>query len=61
MNVNEWAETVWTLLNVRPKTLYDYKRLYIRHLEPLIGSSTLENVDVVSLQRKFVELPTFAY
>jgi len=57
MNVSEWAKTVWTVLNVRPKTLYDYKRLYIKHLDPIIGQSDLESVDLVALQRKLVELP----
>ena len=57
MIINEWAETVWTVLNVRPKTLYDYKRLYIKHLDPIIGQSELDSVDVVALQRKLIELP----
>ena len=57
MIVSEWAKTVWTVLNVRPKTLYDYKRLYIKHLDPIIGQSDLESVDLVVLQRKLVELP----
>lgn len=57
MLVSKWAETVWTVLNVRPKTLYDYKRLYIKHLDPIIGQSELDSVDVVALQRKLIELP----
>ena len=57
MNVSEWAKTVWTVLNVRPKTLYDYKRLYLKHIDPIIGQSNLENIDLVALQRKLVELP----
>ena len=32
MLVNEWVESFWAVLNVRPKTLHDYKRLYKRHL-----------------------------
>jgi hypothetical protein len=28
MLVDEWVETVWTILNVRAKTLKDYKHLY---------------------------------
>jgi hypothetical protein len=28
MLVDEWIETVWTVLNVREKTLKDYKQLY---------------------------------
>lgn len=57
MIVSNWAETVWTVLNVRPKTLYDYKRLYAKHLDPIIGQSELDAVDVVLLQRKLIELP----
>lgn len=57
MIVSKWAETVWTVLNVRPKTLYDYKRLYVKHLDPIIGQSELDKVDVVALQRKLIELP----
>jgi integrase len=57
MIVSEWANTVWSVLNVRPKTLYDYKRLYVKHLDPIIGQSELDAVDLVSLQRKLVELP----
>jgi integrase len=57
MKVSEWAETVWTILNVRPKTLYDYQRLYIKHIDPVIGQSTLDSIDLVSLQRKLIELP----
>ncbi len=56
MIVNEWVTTVWTLLNVRPKTLYDYKRLYLKHIEPIIGLSELDEIDVVTLQRKLIEL-----
>ena len=58
MLVNKWAETVWTVLNVRPKTLYDYKRLYIKHIDPIVGQSDLDSVDLVALKRKLVELPT---
>lgn len=57
MLVKNWAETVWTVLNVRPKTLYDYKRLYIKHIDPIIGQSELDAIDVVALQRKLIELP----
>lgn len=56
MIVSEWAETVWTVLNVRPKTLYDYKRLNIKHIDPIIGTSDLSKIDLISLQRKLIEL-----
>jgi integrase len=57
MLVNEWAETAWNVLSVRPKTLQDYKRLYRRHLEPVIGHMSVDNVDTVILQQKLVSLP----
>jgi hypothetical protein len=57
MLVNEWVDTVWNVVNVRPKTLHDYKRLYKRHLMPVIGSMSLDEVDVVVLQRKLISLP----
>jgi hypothetical protein len=41
MLVYEWVDTVWNVVNVRPKTLHDYKLLYKNHLMPVIGSMTL--------------------
>jgi len=38
MLVNEWVDSFWSVLSVRPKTLHDYKRLYRRHLGPVIGA-----------------------
>ena len=38
MLVDEWVVTLWSILNVRDKTIRDYKHLYKRHLQPLIGS-----------------------
>lgn len=57
MLVNEWVETVWEIIQIRPKTLHDYKRLYRRHLEPVIGSMKVDEVDVLALQQKLLSLP----
>jgi integrase len=57
MLVNEWVETVWTVLNVRDKTLKDYKHLYKLHLEPLIGSTEINSVLPKDLQIKLLALP----
>ncbi len=57
MKVNEWTQTLWEVLNVRPKTLHDYKRLYRRHLEPLMGNLEIDQVLRVELQRKLLSLP----
>ena len=56
MLVNEWVDTVWNVVNVGPKTLHDYKRLYKRHLTHVICSMSLDQVDVV-LQTKLISLP----
>ena len=45
MLVNDWVDTVWTVLLIRPRTLHDYKRLYRRHLEPVIGHLEIEKVE----------------
>ena len=57
MLVDEWAESVWTLISVRPKTLYDYKYLYINHLKPVIGHMKMGEVESAELQRKLISLP----
>jgi len=57
MLVNEWVQTVWKILQVRPKTLHDYKRLFRRHLEPVIGHLNLNDVDSAPLQQKLLTLP----
>ena len=57
MLVDEWVETVWKVLQVRPKTVHDYKRLYRRHLSPVIGANHLDDVSPQILQRKLLSLP----
>ena len=57
MLVDEWAESVWTLISVRPKTLYDYKYLYRIHLKPVIGHMKIDEVESAELQRKLISLP----
>lgn len=57
MKVNEWTETLWGILNIRPRTLLDYKRLYRRQLEPVIGNTEINEVASVDLQKKLLTLP----
>ena len=57
MLVNEWVETVWSVLSIRPRTLHDYKRLYRRHLESIIGHLEIEKVEPKDLQIKLLSLP----
>jgi integrase len=57
MLVNEWTETLWSVLNVREKTLKDYKHLYKRHLQALIGDLEIDLVKSKDLQVKLLSLP----
>ena len=56
MIVDIWAETFWTVLNVRKKTLFDYKALYRRHLQPVIGQLELNDVPSVEIQKVLLGL-----
>ena len=57
MLVNEWVETLWAVLNVRPKTLSNYKHQYYKYLQPIIGSVELDSVKPVDLQKCLLSLP----
>ena len=57
MLVDEWVVTLWSILNVRDKTIRDYKHLYKRHLQPLIGSIEINLVTSKDLQVKLLSLP----
>lgn len=57
MLVDEWVETLWSVLNVREKTLRDYKHLYKRHLQPVIGASEINSIATKDLQVKLLSLP----
>ena len=54
MLVDEWVETVWTVLNVREKTLKDYKHLYKSHLKPVIWLLEIDSVSSKDLQVKLL-------
>ena len=56
MLVDKWIETVWTVLNVRAKTLKDYKHLYNSHLKPVIGLLEIDSVSSKDLQVKLLSL-----
>ena len=59
MLVDEWVVTLWSILNVRDKTIRDYKHLYKRHLQPLIGSTEIDLVTSRDLQVKLLSLRVF--
>ena len=51
MLIDEWVDTFWNVVNVSPKTLYAYRLLYKRNLAPMIGFMSLDEVDIVEIQR----------
>lgn len=57
MLVNDWVEILWGVLNVRPKTLLNYKHQYGKYLEPVMGSVELDKVEPVAIQRCLLSLP----
>jgi len=57
MLVNEWVQILWGVLNVRPKTLQNYKHQYGKYLEPVMGSVELDKVEPVAIQRCLLSLP----
>ena len=57
MKVNDWVQTYWTIINIKPKTLFDYKGLYRRNLEPYIGNCEIDKVSPLELQTVLLGLP----
>jgi len=55
MIVDLWAETFWTILNVKPKTLQDYKRLYKKNLQPIVGHLEIDEVPPLTLQTTLLD------
>jgi len=56
--VDECAGTVCNIVQIRPKTLHNFSRLYGRYLMPIPGSMSVDNVDVVDLQQKLHSPPS---
>ena len=57
MIVEQWIESLWPVLNVRPKTLKNYQHIYKKYLQAEIGSTSLEEVKPVVLQKLLLALP----
>ena len=57
MLVDQWVEQVWQVLTIRKKTLQDYKGLYRRHLQPVVGHMEIDSVASKDLQIKLISLP----
>ena len=61
MLVDQWVEQVWQVLTIRKKTLQDYRNLYRRHLQPVIGHMEIDSVASKDLQIKLISLPPYSY
>lgn len=57
MLLDQWTEKLWPLLNVTPKTRYDYQRLYERHLKPVIGLRDMNDDLRQEIQLHLLKLP----
>ena len=56
MLMDEWVETVWQVIGVRKKTIQDYKNLYRRHLQPIVGHMPVNEIDIFPVQQKLLAL-----
>ena len=56
MLVNEWVEILWSVLNVRPKTLSNYQHQYGKYLVPVMGTLEVDEVPPVDIQRCLLAL-----
>jgi integrase len=56
MTVDKWIESFWIVLNVKHNTLAEYKRLYKKNLQPVIGCLEINEVTSVALQTVLVQL-----
>jgi hypothetical protein len=51
MLVSKWAQNYWAVSTVAKKTLYDYKNVFGRVVEPFIGSKDLDEVSLMDIQK----------
>jgi hypothetical protein len=51
---NQWAENYWSISTVSPKTLFDYKGIYRRTIQPLIGETDLNDATLLDLQKMVI-------
>lgn len=54
MLVNQWAENYWSISTVAAKTLFDYKGIYRREIQPVIGEMDLNEVTLLDIQKMVI-------
>lgn len=54
MLVNQWAENYWSISTVAAKTLFDYKGIYRREIQPVIGDMDLNEVTLLDIQKMVI-------
>jgi hypothetical protein len=51
MLVSNWAQNYWAVSTVAKNTLYDYKNVFGRLVEPFIGSKDLDEGSLMDTQK----------
>jgi integrase len=59
MKLNEWVETYWEIINIKPQTVANYKGLYRRNLAPFIGECEVDDVSPIELQMILLKLSPY--
>lgn len=59
MKLNEWVDTYWQIVNIKPQTVQNYKGLYNRNLAPYIGEKEIDEVSPVELQTLLLKLTPY--
>lgn len=54
MLVNQWADNYWAISTVAAKTLFDYKGIYRREIQPVIGGMDLNEVTLLDIQKMVI-------
>jgi hypothetical protein len=50
--VSNWAQNYWAVSTLAKKTIYDYKNVFIRVVEPFIGSKDLDEMSLMDIQKR---------
>jgi hypothetical protein len=57
MLVSNWAKNYWAVSTVTKKTLYDYKNVFGRVVEPFVGPKDLDEVSLMEIQKLVLATP----
>lgn len=57
MTLDEALESIWPVINIRSKTLEDYKRLYRKNFHLIIGHLEISEITGLQVQQRLLQLP----